>query len=236
MGEFRYFSLAHVVPILIMLGLIYLLYRYGSKLREWKHEETLRIVFAIVLLLSDMSYFWHKMYIGADIANHLPVTVCGWAAVMGSFMLMTKKQWFFDVVYFFVLAGSINALITPAVIVDNGPTHFRYYQFWVEHTGIFISVFYMLFVFQYKINLRSLYRSAGMLLVLTALALYVNANIEGANYLFLATTEAGESVLDFLPSNLALRMLLMGSIIGVLYGLAYLPWVFLSKQDRLVYE
>jgi hypothetical integral membrane protein (TIGR02206 family) len=236
MGEFRYFSLAHVVPILIMLGMIYLLYRYGSKLREWKHEETLRIVFAIVLLLSDMSYFWHKMYIGADIANHLPVTVCGWAAVMGSFMLMTKKQWFFDVVYFFVLAGSINALITPAVIVDNGPTHFRYYQFWVEHTGIFISVFYMLFVFQYKINLRSLYRSAGMLLVLTALALYVNANIEGANYLFLATTEAGESVLDFLPSNLALRMLLMGSIIGVLYGLAYLPWVFLSKQDRLVYE
>jgi hypothetical integral membrane protein (TIGR02206 family) len=219
-----------------MLGLIYLLYRYGSKLREWKHEETLRIVFAIVLLLSDMSYFWHKMYIGADIANHLPVTVCGWAAVMGSFMLMTKKQWFFDVVYFFVLAGSINALITPAVIVDNGPTHFRYYQFWVEHTGIFISVFYMLFVFQYKINLRSLTRSAGMLLVLTALALYVNANIEGANYLFLATTEAGESVLDFLPSNLALRMLLMGSIIGVLYGLAYLPWVFLSKQDRLVYE
>jgi hypothetical integral membrane protein (TIGR02206 family) len=236
MGEFRYFSLAHVVPILIMLGLIYLLYRYGSKLREWKHEETLRIVFAIVLLLSDMSYFWHKMYIGADIANHLPVTVCGWAAVMGSFMLMTKKQWFFDVVYFFVLAGSINSLITPAVIVDNGPTHFRYYQFWVEHTGIFISVFYMLFVFQYKINLRSLTRSAGMLLVLTALALYANANIEGANYLFLATTEAGESVLDFLPSNLALRMLLMGSIIGVLYGLAYLPWVFLKKQDRLVYE
>lgn len=235
-GDFRYFSLAHLIPILVMLGLIYLLYRYGKNLNEWKHEETLRIVFAIVLLLSDMSYFWHKMYIGADVANHLPVTVCGWAAVMGSFMLMTKKQWFFDVVYFFVLAGSINALITPAVIVDNGPTRFRYYQFWVEHTGIFLSVFYMIFVFRYQVTLKSMRRSATMLLVLTGLALFVNANIEGANYLFLATTEAGESVLDFLPSNLALRMLLMGSIIGVLYALAYLPWIKIHKRSQLALE
>ena len=233
-GEFQYFTLAHFIPIFLMLGIIYLLYRYGSKLRDWKHEETLRIVFAIVLLLSDMSYFWHKIYIGANIANHLPVTVCGWAAVMGSFMLMTKKQWFFDVVYFFVLAGSINALITPAVIIDNGPTHFRYYQFWVEHTSIFIAVFYMIFVFDYKVTLVSMRRSAIMLGVLTLLAIYVNANIDGANYLFLSTTEAGDSALNFLPSNLGLRMLIMGSIIGVLYILAYLPWIWIKKEETIV--
>lgn len=232
-GEFSYFSLAHFMPIIIMLIIIYLVYRYREQIRNWKYEENARIIFAAILLLSDMSYFWHKIYIGANVANHLPVTVCGWAAIMSAFMLLTKKKGIFDVVYFFVLAGSINALITPAVIIDNGPTHFRYYQFWVEHTSIFIAVFYMIFVFGYKINLKSMLRSGIVLVILTLLAIYVNANIEGANYLFLSTTEAGDSVLNFLPSNLGLRLLLMGSVIGFLYFLAYLPWIFINKKEKL---
>lgn len=230
-GEFSYFTLPHFLPIMIMLVIIYLLYRYREQIRNWKYEENARIIFAAVVLLSDMSYFWHKIYIGANVANHLPVTVCGWAAIMSAFMLMTKKKGIFDVVYFFVLAGSINALITPAVIMDNGPTHFRYYQFWVEHTSIFIAVFYMIFIFDYKINVRSMIRSFSVMIVLTILAIYVNSNIEGANYLFLSTTEAGDSVLNFLPSNLGLRLLVMGSVIGTLYGLAYLPWYFINKKE-----
>lgn len=229
-GEFTYFSLAHFTPIIIMLVVIYLLYRYRNQIRNWKYEENARIIFAAVILLSDMSYFWHKIYIGANVANHLPITVCGWAAILSAFMLMTKKKGLFDVVYFFVIAGSLNALITPAVIMDNGPTHFRYYQFWIEHTSIFIAVFYMIFVWGNTINLKSMIRSGVVLVILGALAIYVNANISGANYLFLSTTEAGDSVLNFLPSNLGLRLLVMGGAIGTLYFLAYLPWMFINRK------
>lgn len=232
-NEFSYFSLAHFAPIFVMLALIYLIYRYKDQLRNWKHEETLRIVFAAVLLFSDSSYFWHKIYLQVgEPANHLPVTICGWAAIMSAFMLLTKREKLFDVVYFFVLAGSSNALITPAVIMDNGPTHFRYYQFWLEHTSIFVAVFYMIFVFGFRINFKSMIRSFVVLLGLGALALAVNSFIPGANYLFLATSEQGDSVLNFLPSSLGLRMLIMGSIISILYILAYLPWYFMNKKEQ----
>lgn len=232
-GEFSYFSLAHFIPLLVMGVLIYLSYRFRHELKNWKHEYNLRIIMAFILLLSDNAYFWHKMYIGADIANHLPVTVCGWATIMSAFLLLTKKQGIFDVVYFFVLAGSINALITPAVIIDNGPTHFRYYQFWTQHTMIFIATFYMLFVHGMRVNFKSMVKSFAVLVFLAILAIYVNANIEGANYLFLATTEAGDSVLNFLPSNLGLRLLIMGAVIGTLYFLAYLPWIFINKKNKI---
>jgi hypothetical integral membrane protein (TIGR02206 family) len=243
-GEFQYFSLAHFIPIVIMLGCIFLLYKYGDKLKNWKHEENFRIAFAIIILLSDMVYFWHKIYLGdvagfantPNIANHLPITVCGWAAMMSGYMLMTKKRGLFEVVYFFVLAGSINALITPAVIIDNGPTHFRYYQFWIEHTSIFIAVFYMIFVFGYKVNVKSIFKSLGVMIVLTIIAIVVNINVEGANYLFLSTTEAGDSVLNFLPSNLGLRILIMGAVVGTLYFLAYLPWIFINKKENIIIE
>lgn len=240
-GEFSYFTLPHFLPILVMLALIFLLYRYGHKLRDWKHEEKLRYTFAIIVLLSDMTYFWHKIYLGdiagmadtPNIANHLPITVCGWAAMMSGYMLLSKNKGFFEVVYFFVLAGSINALITPAVITDNGPTHFRYYQFWIEHTSIFVAVFYMIFVFDYKIKLKSMFKSFAVMVILAIIAIYVNANVEGANYLFLSTTEAGDSALNFLPTNLGLRLLIMSSIVGVLYFLAYLPWHFINRNPKL---
>lgn len=232
-NEFSYFSIAHLMPIFIMGVLIYLIYRYRAQIRNWKHEETLRIVMAAVLLLSDSAYFWHKIYLQVgEPADHLPITVCGWAAVMAAFMLLTKRRGIFDVVYFFVLAGSSNALITPAVIMDNGPTHFRYYQFWIEHTSIFIAVFYMLFVYGYRINFKSMLRSFGVLLLLGAIAITVNSVIPNANYLFLATTEVGDSVLNFLPSSFALRLLIMASLISVLYVLAYLPWFFINRKEK----
>ncbi len=235
MGEFSYFSLAHFMPLVVMGVIIYLIYRYRKEIKEWKHEETLRIVMAALLLFSDSSYFWHKIYLQVgEPANHLPITVCGWAAIMSAFMLLTKRKGIFEVVYFFVLAGSSNALITPAVIMDNGPGHFRYYQFWLEHTSIFIAVFYMIFVYGYKINAKSMLKSFGVLVILATLAIAVNSAIPNANYLFLATTEAGDSVLNFLPSSFALRLLIMGGLIGVLYGLAYLPWYFINKKERTV--
>ena len=232
-NEFSYFSMAHLMPILIMAVLIYLIYRFRKQIRNWKHEETLRIVMAAVLLLSDSAYFWHKIYLQVgQPADHLPVTVCGWAAIMAAFMLLTKRRGIFDVVYFFVLAGSSNALITPAVIMDNGPTHFRYYQFWIEHTSIFIAVFYMLFVYGYRINFKSMLRSFGVLLLLGAIAIAINSVIPNANYLFLSTTEVGDSVLNFLPSNFWLRLLMMASAISFLYFLAYLPWIFINKKEK----
>lgn len=230
-GELKYFTLPHIIPVLLLVLIVYLIYKYRDNIRNYKNEDNIRLVLAFTMIIADMSYFWHKMYIGAEIRNHLPITICGWSAILGGFMLLSKKQSLFDIVYFWVLAGSINALITPAVITDNGPTHFRYYQFWIEHMSIFIAVFYMLFVHKFKINFKSLIKACIAILVMTGVALYVNANIDGANYLFLATTEAGESALNFLPTNLGLRLLVMSSIIFTMFGIAYIPWIFINKKE-----
>ena len=53
--EFALFTPAHLMPVLVMLGLIYLIYRRRDFLRTWKREEALRYVLAFALLLADMS-------------------------------------------------------------------------------------------------------------------------------------------------------------------------------------
>lgn len=232
-GDFKYFTLPHFIPLIILFLAIFLLYKYQDKIRNYRNEKNIRLVLAFIMIVADMSYFWQKMYIGSDIANHLPITICGWACILGAFMLLSENRFLFDVVYFWVLAGSSNALITPAVITNSGPDHFRYYQFWIEHTSIFIAVFYMIFVHKMRPTIRSFVRSFLLMVVFALFAIYVNTKIAGANYLFLATTETGDSILNFLPSNIILRAMVMGGILFILYVLAYLPWYIKDKKTNL---
>ena len=135
--EFTNFSLAHFLPILLMLAAIFAIYHYRDKIRNSKQEENLRYALAFALIITEMSYFWRLVGVPSlnpNPVDHLPITVCGWAVIFSSFMIVGKKQTLFDIVYFWLFSGTVFALITPTVISYTGPTRFRYYQFWLEHT------------------------------------------------------------------------------------------------------
>ena len=200
---------------------------YGKKIKGWKHESKLRLGLAFLLIITEISYFWRLVGVeslNANPVDHLPITLCGWAIIFCSYLVVTKNQSLFDIAYFWVFTGSIFGLITPTVITYTGPTRFRYYQFWLEHTLGFITLFYMMFVHGMRPNFKSMIKAACALLVLVAIAMLANSMLPGANYLYIATTEETASVLDILPKNYAVKLLVMALIIGTLFFLAYLPW------------
>ena len=55
---------------------------------------------------------------------------------------------------------------------------------------------------------------------------------DGANYLFMARPEDTPSILDILPPNFALRILIMASVVTSLFIVAYLPWYFKDKKNK----
>lgn len=236
-GEFKYYSFAHIIPIIIMISLITICIIFNGKIRQFKFEIQIRFILSFTMLISEMSYFWLKLVPNSNstppnLAEHLPITVCGWATVFGSYLLVTKSQTLFDIIYFWILSGSWFALLTPAVITGNGPTHFRYYQFWVQHTSLFVCLAYMIWVHNMRPNIKSIVRSLGAFSLLTVLAIFANKHIEGANYLFLTSTKEGKSVLNSLPADLFPRLMVMASIILVGYVLAYLPWYIIDKKKQ----
>ena len=60
---------------------------------------------------------------------------------------------------------------------------------------------------------------------MAVLAAWINKLVPGANYLYMARPESAPSVLDILPPNFVLRILVMASAITFLYFVAYLPWM-----------
>jgi len=236
--EFTNFSLAHFAPIIITAVIIYLIYRYRDKIKDSKYEKNFRYIIAFVMIISEMSYYWRLVGIpslGPNPVDHLPITVCGWAVVFGSYMVIGKTQSLFDIVYFWLFAGSIFALITPTVITFTGPTRFRYYQFWVEHTIGYVAIFYMVFIHKMRPTVKSAVRSYVALVVLAVVAYSANQIIgPGANYLFMARPESTPSILDILPPNFILRIFIMALAVSALYVLSYLPWYLMDKKAARV--
>ncbi len=232
--EFTNFTLAHFLPIIFLIGILFCLHRYGDRIRGWKHERAIAFTLAFVAIISEMAYYWRLVgmpALGPNPIDHLPVTVCGWAVIFCSYLVVTKNQTLFDISYFWLLAGTVFALITPTVITYTGPTRFRYYQFWVEHMIGYIIIFYMIFVHRMRPTLRSALKSYGALAILAVVAYATNSMLgPGANYLFMAKPEDTPSVLDILPPNFFLRILIMAAVITLLFGLAYLPWYLKDRN------
>ena len=233
--EFALFTPAHFAPILAMLLVIFVIWKKRDSIRASRHEELLRYILAFALIVSDMAYYWRLAaapWLSNGPVDSLPIGVCGWAAILCSFMLVGKCRSLFDIVYFWALSGSLFALITPTPLTYTGPTRFRYYQFWANHTLSYVAIFYMIFVHGMRPTVRSAVKSFGLLVAMCFLAYWVNTMIPGANYLFLARPEAAPSVLDILPPNFVLRTAIMVAVILAMYALAYLPW-YLKDQKTV---
>lgn len=234
--EFTNFTFAHLAPILVAAAVIFIIYRCRDRLQGYKHEPVFRYILAFALIISEMSYYWRLVGVpelGPNPVDHLPIAVCGWAVIFCSYMVIGKSQTLFDISYFWLFSGSLFALLTPTVITYTGPTRFRYYQFWAEHTLGYIAVFYMIFVHNMRPNWWSMVKSYVALFIMAIIAYCTNNMLgPGANYLFMARPESTPSVLDILPPNFALRLMVMVSVITLMYFLAYLPWFIKDKKAQ----
>ncbi len=234
--EYANFTLAHFAPILLLVCVIVLIWRNRDRLRGWKHEEAIRYFLAFALIITDMSYYWRYTAmpsLGGNLVENLPIGVCCWAVIFCSYMVIGKSQTLFDICYFWLFSGSLFALITPTALTYTGPTRYRYYQFWLEHTLGYISLFYMIFVHGMRPYPKSAVKSYVALAIMAVIAYNVNTMIgPGANYLFMAKPESTPSVLDILPPNFVLRLIIMAAVVTIMFGLAYLPWYRMDQKKK----
>ena len=233
--EFAIFTLPHLIPILCLIAAILLLRRYKDAIKNSRFETNFRYILGFTLIICDMSYYWRlasSPWLSNGPSEHLPIGVCAWSIIMSSFMIVGKSQKLFDIVYFWLLTAALFALLTPTVLTYCGPTRFRYYQFWLEHSLGYIAIFYLIFVHGMRPTLRSFARSYITLVGLAIFASWVNSMIPGANYLYMARPESAPSVLDILPPNYALRIMVMVVVISAMFVLAYLPWYLKDKKAK----
>ena len=227
---FKYFSFAHILPMIFLVVGIFLIWKFKDKLRNWKHEDTFRTLIGVWLIFNECSYYWRLLYVGnsqdgTQMMTFLPLQVCEWTAYIAAFMLLKKNKHMYDIAFYITLTLGLIPIFTPAVITNLGLGHYRYYSFWIEHTFPMLGVFYMTFVHGFRPDFRKVYKPFAMLSILAVLAIYANLNIPDANYMYLAAGTPGDSLANVLPSNIWARLAVAFLIVCVLFAIVSLPQI-----------
>ena len=75
------------------------------------------------------------------IANAAPMYLCDWAAVATVITLFYPNQWTYELGYFWALAGTLQALLTPDLSYEFPDP--RFISFFALHGGVIASALYM---------------------------------------------------------------------------------------------
>ncbi len=215
------------------IQIAFLIFTFAGPLLLWivsRHLDSVRYskgicwFFALAMLCAKIGTtiaVWCEGKLTADYA--LPMHLCDWALVATVLALTLRWQLCFELAYFWGLAGTAQALITPAL---DSPDFWRIFAFFTVHSGIPASVLWLIFDFKMRPQRGAWLRVALWSQIYLAAALAVNAATaaSGGNYGFLAGRPAVHSMLDLFSDTRWLYVLeidLTGLLFFFLLGL---PW------------
>ncbi len=195
-GPFEPFSQHHfygLLGVIIMIAMILIIDRMTQK----KYQRVISISIATLLLLQELSLSLMRMAWGVwQIQTSLPLHLCGAAIILGALMLLTRSYRLYEIVYFWALAGAVQALLQPD-IGRLGFPHYRYFQFFFSHGMIIAAALYATVSFGYRPTGRSVLRVA---IYTNIYVLFVGVfnQLTGSNYLFICHKPETASIMDAL--------------------------------------
>lgn len=155
----------------------------------------INLALATTLIASKLAALWLAKDRGfLDLQNALPMHLCDWAFFTAVITLIWRNKLAYELTYFWGLAGTMQALLTPDLDFDWPEPPFI--TFFVSHGGIIAVVIYTTLALRLRPTWRSLWRAflASQVYLLAAGA--VNLLVD-ANYGYLCRKPENPSLLDY---------------------------------------
>jgi len=155
-------------------------------------------VLAAVLVVDEVSWWVFLLgggQPGSQVALSLPLQLCDVAIFIAAAALWTRQQLLVEVTYFWGLAGTIQALLTPDL-----PQHFPsypYFQYYIAHGGVVAAALILVVGLGQRPRRWAVARIASLTVAYAALVGFVDA-VTGADYMYLRSKPPSATLLDFL--------------------------------------
>ena len=226
---FESFSQTHISTLLFSLGLLILLITVGRKLTPNQNLFIGRCLSAFLSLTVIFFLVFHYHFDYFKLQVDLPLSICNLFAFIAPVLFWNPSPKRMEVVYFAVMSGTFQAIITPDLYVGF-PTY-GFFKYWIVHVGLVILVIHYLLSFQ----LRP--RAKGIFITFIWLNLYLMAIVPinlllDANYFYLMEKPINPSILDLFgpwPTYLLVSEILAMAFFAV----AYLPIMWVNRSKKL---
>ena len=193
---FELFGVDHltvlVLTVLAATTLIVAVRRWGEDAPAVRRATT---ILAWMLLLSYPAKVLAFVSAGEPLLdNGLPLHLCNWAAIAGFLALITKRQLFCELLYFWGLAATLQAVITPNL--PFGFPHSIFFVFFVIHSGVVVAAVFVAFGMKRGPEAGGVWRAFLGAQVYLVVAGLINFMV-GSNYGFLREKPGGASLMDY---------------------------------------
>lgn len=156
------------------------------------------MVLAVVLVGAEIGWWIFLATTGSSdyqLASALPLQLCDAAIFIGAVALVLRTQILVEITYFWGLAGTLQALLTPDL--PQGFPSFPYFQYYVAHGGIVIAALLLVFGMRLRPRRDAIWRVIAITLVYVAFVGAVDA-ATGLNYMYLRAKPATASLFDLM--------------------------------------
>jgi hypothetical integral membrane protein (TIGR02206 family) len=186
------------------------------------------VALAILMLGQEVVDVTVQLLYRGPSVHLLPLHLCSLALVVTAWALVARAPRVFEVAYFWALAGTTQALLTPDLAAGFPSPDYLF--FFAGHGLVVVGVLYGVIALGLRPVPASLLRVTLITLTLAAVIFGINAWL-GTNFLYLMAKPAGPSLLDwFGPWPWYWTGLVLVGVVS--FGALYLPFLLLDLVRR----
>ena len=190
------FGPAHLIPVLLLVLFVgFLVYAKKSSDEQGSHDRLGRILAWVI-------FFNFPIYVALQLLDGtitwdtaLPLYPCPLASLMAPLLVRSNNRTFFNVIFYWVFAGTLQAVITPEV-TSTFP-HYQYFYFWICHAGLLGLLCFLLINQEREPTARGIIPAFAWFNVMVVISLVVNT-LTGSNYYYLKAKPIVPSLMDYL--------------------------------------
>ena len=174
--EFQIFGTPHLIVMGLTLTVPILLAEAARRTNSKRVADAGAYLLAGTLLINESIHWGYRLNaVGWSrfVQDHLPLHVCGLTIVLTAAVLIFRRQRIYEIVYFWGLVGSTNAVITPGDL-EAGFPDYRFFQYFIAHSGIVAGVLYATLALKMRPTLGGLFRAFVALNVLAVVLGFLN--------------------------------------------------------------
>ena len=230
MVRFRVFSPEHWLILsgiaIATAGVILGAPRLRERGRLEAAERAVAIVALVLWVVNEVRAFLPGRF---DPAESWPLHICVWAALAAPLALVVRRRILYALVYFWGIALSLQALLTPVFAPNTSALDF--WLFWFRHGVILAVALYLVTVRGWQPEWRDWGIAAAAGIGYLAIVLPIDVAF-GVNYGYVGNAAPAEpTLIDFLGPWPA-RVLVMMALGAVLMALLMLPFLRARRAER----
>ncbi|MEM6885067.1 MAG: TIGR02206 family membrane protein [Verrucomicrobiota bacterium] len=225
---FNLFGLPHLTVLILTIAIPVVLCLWSRRAPE--ATRSIAIGIATVLLLNKLAVFTFAcVYNVIPWLERLPMHLCDWVTFIAAAALILRKQTLYELTYFWGLAGTLQATITPDL--PYGFPHFYFFTFNISHSGILIAAAFLTFGMKFRPQAISILRAFMWIQLYAVVTIVVNL-LTDQNYGYLCDKPKSATLLDHLGTwpwyILSLQMMALA-----FFAFYYLPfWIYDRWKQR----